>query len=630
MNSRLLAIGCDRYTHSGIRQLHGAEADARRVFAALTGPGQPYSADTSHLLLSPTKVQLDAVLRQLGSAAPVDVLTLYFAGHGDTREGSYYFCLQDSDPGYLSGTAFALTSWLNIAKELKPRYAYVITDSCFSGGSHHDIRNLLSDPQVGYHTASTFVCLAAASANQYAMESDGSGAMTRELLQALDGTLTVDTVRAELDLLDVARVVSENLLRLAPEQKPVAWGLNLSGRGRLCRNPRFASGGQAFPLPEIPAGSPLFQHIQKHSEELWAEYRAAAQGVNPDKLRALVRKIVKHPDVSPEDASVFIAGLANAFSSRMETRNTPWETAEVLGVFAVMLLAHVRQNRTAESAARELLRRKTIIELALIPRTVAMLAASPRMLLNPQAGMADQFYLPLRLTKLLATIVNTLATAEALGLPTGEAKVQAQALVKALIQGYPNAFRMVSDAQAPAAYLWFTLARRFGWTEELETVFGFLFTDMVSISGRVARGDLVPDLACEYCFARGVDPKQVKKEWLAVPSQLLAVLLVAAVDNGLEETVDPFLLALDRRWLNCYFSADYQEFAQKVMEHGVNRTHQVGQHLWTCADFARLWAEDRTQYLTAAKLPESEVEAALATFAALVFPDRLPLFWHRD
>jgi uncharacterized caspase-like protein len=93
MKSVLIAVGCDRY--DALRPLFGAEADAGKVFAVLTAPGQRYTAADSRLLLSPNKADFERMLLEVGSGE-IDVLTFYFAGHGGVKEGGYYFCLRDS------------------------------------------------------------------------------------------------------------------------------------------------------------------------------------------------------------------------------------------------------------------------------------------------------------------------------------------------------------------------------------------------------------------------------------------------------------------------------------------------------------------------------------------------------
>lgn len=107
----LLAIGCNSYHY--LTRLAGAELDARRVWRALTAdsPGQ-YEPQHSSLLLSPTLEDVRGVLRGVPTDDPVDAFTLYFAGHGGVRSGSYYFCTADTQPSRLSTTGMALSELL--------------------------------------------------------------------------------------------------------------------------------------------------------------------------------------------------------------------------------------------------------------------------------------------------------------------------------------------------------------------------------------------------------------------------------------------------------------------------------------------------------------------------------------
>ena len=194
MKNVLLTIGCDRY--SDLSPLTGAESDARSVFEALIREPHSYDPALSRLALSPTKAEVEKhILKLAPSRGAIDVLTLYFAGHGAIVAGSYYLCLADSKRDFLSGTALSLGFWLNVVKELSPRYCYIVIDACFAGGGHLEIGNLLNDPAIGRANASTFACLAAASADEYATETTDGGLMTQELLRVLDGRMATGVLR---------------------------------------------------------------------------------------------------------------------------------------------------------------------------------------------------------------------------------------------------------------------------------------------------------------------------------------------------------------------------------------------------------------------------------------------------
>ena len=296
--------------------------------------------------------------------------------------------------------------------------------------------------------------------------------------------------------------------------------------------------------------------------------------------------------------------------------------AKVLGVFAAFLLPQAHLDKTAAAAARALLVRKFQWEGVLIGQTLQDLTKDDRLFLRGQSAVAEYFYLPLRLTKFIAVVAHATAFAPKLGVAFDP--LQARALIGKILEAYPNAFRSVSDQQAPYLYVWCNSARALGWTVELEAVFGCMFSDLVAAQGRPAREGLEPRVACEYALARGAN-LPLKPGWVANPSALLAVALLAAGENGLADAVDPYLELLDHRRLNLYFPSDYSHFAQDRMEEGINRTHEIGHDIWKTDDFMQLFREHWRRHEEIDRLPANDVEQSLAIQAALAFTDRVPL-----
>src|SRR5689334_18885417 len=104
----LISVGCNNYTYCN--PLYGADPDARRVFETLIQPRiGDYDFASSHLLLSPTLNELQsAIVDSMFRREPIDTLTLFFAGHGKVKSGSFYMCVKDSRDDALSGTALSL------------------------------------------------------------------------------------------------------------------------------------------------------------------------------------------------------------------------------------------------------------------------------------------------------------------------------------------------------------------------------------------------------------------------------------------------------------------------------------------------------------------------------------------
>ncbi len=621
MRTCLLAIGCDHYSEMGA--LQGAEADARRVFHALTETNQSYQISNSCLLLSPTKSEVEEALRKIGTdKEPIEVLTLYFAGHGALASGSYYLCLRDSSSLFLSGTALSFAQWLVSLKEISPRYAYMVLDSCASGGGHNEIANLLNDPSVGRQNASTFSCFAAACADQYAHESSSGGAMTNELLKVLDGRTSTSSRRPELDLLDVGRAVAEHLA--SDIQKPISWGLNLFGPGKFCRNPRVIEPVESFHVPDLALDSPLAARIRGASEELWELHRTAGKGLDIERLRNVVEKVVS--DSPAADAVAFIFGLSTALISRLRTRSEEWEVQEAYVAFACLLLRYVKDDATAASVAREFLTTGARLERELVRKLYDAIEADPHVLMNSQAPLADFFYLPLRVSKFLAWIAHGEEIADLVGVSEKEDLHFRRRLIGRLLSTYGSSLRAMCDVQGSYLYVWFHYARRFGFVEELEIVFGTVFSDYVAVRGKVARCNIEPEIAFKYCLARGKSVSTIDQKWIANPSQLLAVLFSAAIDNGLSDVVDPFLEQLDHLHFNVFFPADCRDLTTAVIGSGLNRGHCVGMDVWTCQDYQRVLSQEMLSYASEARRPENRLESALCVAASLLFPDRLPVF----
>lgn len=81
MSAHALVVGCDAYPHVPGGDLTDAVADARAVYAWLTGPGGVSSARAT-LLTSPERSRFAAEISRLIAEPDADRLYVYFAGHG--------------------------------------------------------------------------------------------------------------------------------------------------------------------------------------------------------------------------------------------------------------------------------------------------------------------------------------------------------------------------------------------------------------------------------------------------------------------------------------------------------------------------------------------------------------------
>jgi len=229
-----------------------------------------YDIARSKLLLSPTIDEVRAVIRDtLFDGPKIDTFTLFFAGHGGVKSGSFYMLMRDSRSEALSASALSLADFFLNLNEAAPSQSNIVIDACESGGLIEDLGVLLKSNLIGDANTPGVTLLAMSAKDQASDETDVGGLGTSAVLDVIEGRSFVQEHSGALDLVEIGRAVSA---RLASEsdQTPVVWGLNLYGPPRFCKNPRFGSDPSA-PLRSVVQGWPAESDasIRGRFESLW-------------------------------------------------------------------------------------------------------------------------------------------------------------------------------------------------------------------------------------------------------------------------------------------------------------------------------------------------------------------------
>src|SRR5215213_9950976 len=203
----IISIGCDKYTH--LPPLQGAENDARRVYELMIEATGEYDATQSKLLLSPTLDELQNTFNSVLFTAPqIDVLTLFYAGHGVVKSGNYYLCLADTNADRLSTTGLPLVSLFAIISECYPQQVNIVIDACQAGGAMLDMSSFMKPEIIGEAQSLSISFLSACASNQYAYEENQAGVVTTELFSYLSGEKVLQDTRPFLDLIELGTAVS--------------------------------------------------------------------------------------------------------------------------------------------------------------------------------------------------------------------------------------------------------------------------------------------------------------------------------------------------------------------------------------------------------------------------------------
>ncbi len=137
-----VVIGVSEYQNPGIPTLKYAHKDAEAFANFLRTPeGGGYDNEHMRILLNKDATLpnvRDALINFLSNAIDIDLVVLYFAGHGapePARPQNLYLLTHDSDPTRLGTTAFPMWQIQDVlGRYINSKRIIVFTDACHSGG----------------------------------------------------------------------------------------------------------------------------------------------------------------------------------------------------------------------------------------------------------------------------------------------------------------------------------------------------------------------------------------------------------------------------------------------------------------------------------------------------------------
>jgi hypothetical protein len=202
-----VVVGLSEYGNKAIPSLSFADKDAESFASFLRRPeGGAYDTDHLKLLLNKdaTLPNLkDALINFLNQAIDIDLVVVYFAGHGapePARLQNLYLLTYDSDPNMLGTTAFPMWQIQDVlARYINAKRIVVFSDACHSGGisvnfatrgmgvnENNPINQYLTDLSKSKEGIVVFTASAAGEVSQEFPDL-GHGIFTYYLLEGLQG-----------------------------------------------------------------------------------------------------------------------------------------------------------------------------------------------------------------------------------------------------------------------------------------------------------------------------------------------------------------------------------------------------------------------------------------------------------
>ena len=214
----VVGIGIDQYRLQKLN-LDFATADVKTfVGQVAAGAKQQYDQVVPTVLLDAgaTRGGVKELLDKLGQLAPEDSLILALAGHGDFRDGEWYFLPHDIDPGNVAQTGVSAKDVQDALVASPVRRIFLMVDACNSGAGIDSFNRYRAfqrrfAQQVGRNAGVSV--LTATRRDQGAAEVPqlGHGLFTHTILEGLGGAADNSPRDGRISAHELANFVGQNL-----------------------------------------------------------------------------------------------------------------------------------------------------------------------------------------------------------------------------------------------------------------------------------------------------------------------------------------------------------------------------------------------------------------------------------
>jgi len=624
----LVAIGCDHYTKEELSDLAGAENDASAIFDLLVSDeGDFYDKDRSILLKSPTLQDAKAALEQAIFDTDDEVnFCLFFAGHGCIKDGAYFLCVNDTSFDRLSVSAISISELFMWINEANVRDSNIIIDACQAGGAAYDVATFLKPDEIGRLGSPSISILAAAAADQSAREINGQGVATSALLKCLSGEEVVQTNRPSLSLIEIGHSVAE-LMGSENYQAPVSWGLNLFGRPQFSSNPCFDA--PKTPVTGLPEGlnrsaddEPI---IREHATKVWESYLSSSRHFDAISFLNLTQSLLGDLPSDSTAAPVIVDALATTFRQLVSNSNDPFEEIELFGACIASLLPYSVSDDVAASVITTMSGQLLDSICSGTQEVLNAIEENRFSLLSERSALADLYYLPIRILKILGWVGVAQYITNILNKECPKELLVRQQLVRAILEIYSCSIVAVSDEQTCNFVVFLCMAESMELSEEAEQLFGLLCHTFHKFGGKISRANLSGSEAYRFIKARAEEDNAIPEGLISSPSEFLSALMLASEKLSLSDVVDRLMEDFDHMSANLFVPDSYTTFADERIDSGLNHTFMIGHGVWCVKDFMDTWRTVREKIVSDPSIKSSTIQLA-AICAALIKPDRTPWF----
>lgn len=616
MNNYLLSIGCNKYISPSINNLAGAENDASNVFNCLVDSEHSiYNKNISKCIKSPTLEDVRKSLENiLYDAVCPDIFTLFFAGHGGINDSTYYLLLKDSNIDRLSLSAISLSEIFKIISSSGVKHINLVIDACNTGGLVNDLMTIIKPEIIGNKGSIGVSILAAAASDEYAVEENGEGVFTSNLINFINGNKKISSEIEYLDLVTLGKSISKLFNEESIEQTPSAWGLNLYGPSVFAKNLFFNSDDSIgiHNFSYVPSISSLGTTLESFKNELWKYYEDIDNISDYAKLLHLMQNIFD--EINDDDKILFIKGVGYRFIEKIDN-DTCMKKLELINVFKSLLLPYlaidnIRKEVIILTNLFKYYGKKSILDIN------EKLESDENFLIYKSEMLSNYYFLPIRISKLLSISAQLLLVDESL-------TEDILKLIDNIKKHYFNHFIVINDVQAANLYIFFKVFSKLNLQEHVKDILENYINNFLVINGNIAKLSIDLEDTFKYLFQKHLG-EEIETNLLAVPSQTGTVFILISQDYELDKYINLHMHHLDRKNFLLFIPKILDEFSLSLIREGNNLILQCGLHFWKIEDFLSI-------YNTEIKKSFDDVDELLnvcCIASSYVQPNRIPIMFN--
>lgn len=625
MKAYLVSIGCDNYQSETLNNLLGAENDATAVHNILVNSEYSiYGKEKSYLLKSPKINDVKKVLEDVlfENECP-DIFTLFFAGHCGVVHGTYYLCLNETNPSRISLTGLSLTDIFRIISSSAVKHVNLVIDACNTAGLVNDLLSLIKPELIGAKGSFGISILAAAASDEYATEEKGQGLLTGSLIKLISGKEKVNSDVEFLDLVNLGRVISTNFIQEKRSQTPSSWGMNLYGPSIFSKNPYHSKNStiSTHDFSFIPPASRVGMVLLNFKDDLWNLYDDLDNTEGVGDFLEVIRSAGKSVD-NIEDLLTLLKGVGYRFIDKFSP-NCHIKQLELINAISTILIPYLSLENVRDTLY-EFMELFKVYGIKLLDNMLENLQKDKYYLINKKGAnfdiLADYYYLPHRLSKLVGYFSQLI-------LIDNNSSDKLSELLELIRRNYSHHIIVMSEEQAPYIHTFFDTHRLLGKGEQVKDFLVSYMNDYIEHSGQVAAINFTTESNLKYLIQRYTQ-KKVDVEYKSNPDSLGSSLLLQANAYGIDEDVDSVIHLLDRHSFHLFIPSNISQFGDAFIECGFNMVLRCGFNFWTCKEFNNLVKENIDKY-TEVKFyslhPDIERFACIAS--SFVQPNRIPIMF---